>query len=373
MGIKVAAQRESLQMEMVKLGYDCVMTEGTSLINALVASSPHATSNPLVAQLAAERLYVSSVFGAMQRFAYPVHNLLSAAKYATNYTISQADKTVMILPHGLPELHKYTKQENMVAHIHGVTHGDPLTAMVTGGAKDVGSGTTVYVHRPPLDYTHGAANPMSEGSLLSSEVTFATYYTNADSTGEYVYDHQARSLVPKSEGNMIIRVYTVDMHSAILGLPNGPNQGTGEMLMGYPTTMVGTDVSTETGRMRLRMYLGATLYRPENVIILPDVSFAGLKSIEEIVVESKPEIGLHTSFMVQDGKVKIHEGGQLVSRGSLSDSRLPNGITVYQAAQFGTDRKMIVENTGHLGCIDSPECGDRIYGTHVYSAKPTPL
>jgi hypothetical protein len=35
--------------------------------------------------------------------------------------------------------------------------------------------------------------------------------------------------------------------------------------MGYPSTLVGTDVASEIGRMKLRMYLGAALYKRENV------------------------------------------------------------------------------------------------------------
>ena len=273
MNIKINAQKESLQMELVKIAYDTLMTEGTSLISALVSSSPTHTTNPRLAQLNAERIYVSSVFGAMQRFTYPVHNLIAAAKYATNYTISQADKTVMIVPYGMPELHKYTKQENMVSYIHGVSHGDPLTANVTGGAVDTATNTTVYVHRPPMSYMHGAANPTSEGSLLQTEVTFGTFYKTVN--GGYVYDHLKRSLVPMrgAAGQVHVRIYKATMHSAILGIPNGASQGTGEMLIGYPSTMVGSDVSTETGRMRLRMYLGCALYRPENVMILPDVGW----------------------------------------------------------------------------------------------------
>ncbi|MGB0547729.1 MAG: hypothetical protein ACPGR8_01230 [Limisphaerales bacterium] len=392
MQIKLNAQKESLQMELVRMSYDMLMTEGTSLVNALVASSPVFSANPGMAQINAERIYVSSVFGAMQRFPYPVHNLLAAAKYATNFTISQAEKTVLIVPFGLPELHKYTKQENMVSYIHGVQHGDPLTAEVTGGAVDTTTNTTVYVHRPPMSYVHGAAAPQSDGPLLATEVKFATFYVKTDD--DSVYNHLTRSLEPMrgTANEIVIRVYTAVMHSAILGIPNGADQQTGEMLVGYPSTMVGTDVSTETGRMRLRMYLGSVLYRPENVMILPDVAWGGLKDVKEYIVKNTA-IGTRSSFVIgpQAGTGDAIEpsmfppgsstriGGAFESGGSLDGSETDatntlndlNGFTVYQAATFGKDTKPKLINNGHLGCLDSPECGDRVFGNQVYTCTPS--
>jgi hypothetical protein len=393
MNIKVNAQKESLQMELVKIAYDTLMTEGTSLISALVSSSPTHTTNPRLAQINAERIYVSSVFGAMQRFSYPVHNLIAAAKYATNFTISQADKTVMIVPYGMPELHKYSKQENMVSYIHGVQHGDPLTAEVTGGAVDTATNTTVYVHRPPMSYMHGAANPTSEGSMLQTEVTFATFYFGGVEGGQ-VYDHIKRSLVPMEDG-FNIRVYKATMHSAILGIPNGASQGTGEMLIGYPSTMVGSDVSTETGRMRLRMYLGCALYRPENVMILPDVGWGGLSSITPCPVEGlDPGDNVRSSYVIHKG---TRGGDELGNTFELRDVDGPtdgddflaqanyaavvagafdcldelNGSTIYQAATFDAQGNQLLHNNGHLGCLDSPECGDRVFGNFVYSKTPS--
>jgi len=43
------------------------------------------------------------------QFPFPVENLMAAAKHASAATIATAPKTVMIIPQGLPELHKYTK------------------------------------------------------------------------------------------------------------------------------------------------------------------------------------------------------------------------------------------------------------------------
>lgn len=51
---------------------------------------------------------------------------------------------------------------------------------------------------------------------------------------------------------------------------------------------------------------------------------------------------------------------------------------IYQGASYredSTTKKMtqFTANNGHLGCIDSPACIDRLYGVNAYSATPTPF
>lgn len=379
MSIKLNAQQESLQMELIRMGYDMLMTEGTSLLTALVASNPVGSATPMAAQQTAERLYVSSVFGAMQRFPYPVHNLLAAAKHASSSTIATAERTVLIIPTGLPELHKYTKPENMVSYIHGAQHGDPLTAMVTGGVTDVSTNTTVYTHVPPVNNMHGAANPAMEESLLATDVVFATFAE----AGSWVYDHLTRGY--KELAKDTIRVYRASMLSAILGVPNGNNQATGELLVGYPSTMVGNDVSTEVGRMRLRVYMGSVLYRPENVMILPDVAFNGLHEIVTVTgavataIKSSFNGGTHADMTDHGANTGKCTGGVSVSDATgktwtsiMTDLGSSHKINVYQAATWsdGAATTQTNRNSGHLGCLDGHECGDRVFGVNVYSATP---
>ena len=173
------------------------------------------------------------------------------------------------------------------------------------------------------------------------------------------------------------------------------------MLVGYPSTMVGTDVSTETGRMRLRMYLGSVLYRPENVMILPDVSWDGLKAIRKYelqLVDAKNAAVTDVSTIVNGitqidmpansstpAKMKFKISGkeytinQVDSETSLTGvfkdfQEDIEGLTIYQAATFDNDDlKPLLVNTGHLGCLDSPECGDKVYGTQVYTKSPSAI
>lgn len=62
------------------------------------------------------------------------------------------------------------------------------------------------------------------------------------------------------------------MSSALIGVPGNE---TGELLVGYPMTNVSTNQRTESLTVGLRVYLGAVLKQPENVIVIPDVAFDG--------------------------------------------------------------------------------------------------
>lgn len=67
MQLKLSAQEESLRAALVRIGYDLLMTEGTDLVAALINSNPHFRSDPAAAERSAERIYTSSVFGAMAK------------------------------------------------------------------------------------------------------------------------------------------------------------------------------------------------------------------------------------------------------------------------------------------------------------------
>lgn len=112
MAMKLAAQEESLRAALIRIGYDMLMTEGTDLVAALVNSNPLYRSSPRAAELAADKLYASSVFGAMSKFPFPVENLLAAAKMASAATIATADKTVMVRP-------ERGSLQNVVPHCRG--------------------------------------------------------------------------------------------------------------------------------------------------------------------------------------------------------------------------------------------------------------
>ena len=66
----------------------------------------------------------------MSKFNYPVQNLLAAARYASSYTTSNSKGSVLLLPHGLPDIMRFTRQEGMIYDIAG-----PALMQQTNGEK----------------------------------------------------------------------------------------------------------------------------------------------------------------------------------------------------------------------------------------------
>lgn len=274
---------------------------------------------------------------------------------------------------------------------------DPIAAAVTGGAGVNSGSTTVYTHVPPRSNANGAANFSSERSLLETEVDVFTY-VHVPKDKKYYYVHPIRRSLVKfpvptgANGESFILHYRLSMLSGILGVPNGADQQTGELLIGYPSTLVGTDVATETGRMKLRMYLGAVLYKRENVMILPDIAFNGVINFGVYTSDNVLEPSIATAAGAATRvKVAASKSREInpVDSAVNSDKDTPNLSTaelkrvmedsrpfIYQGASYKYDNgkySQLTANNGHLGCIDSPECIDRLYGVNAYSASPSPL
>lgn len=266
---------------------------------------------------------------------------------------------------------------------------DPIAAAVTGGAGVTSGSTTVYTHVPPRSNTNGSANFSSDRSLLETEVDVFTYINGSANT-HFVHPIR-RSLVKLGNKNVILH-YRLSMLSGILGVPNGANQQTGELLIGYPSTLVGTDVATETGRMKLRMYLGAVLYKRENVMILPDIAFNGVINFGVYTVSRGTFDGSATIANANGAAIRFagNRAGQLAKVDAINDAAdtpclSENDVNqvikdsrpfIYQGASWTEEQgkfHQATANNGHLGCIDSPECIDRLYGVNAYSATPTPL
>ena len=202
---------------------------------------------------------------------------------------------------------------------------------------------------------------------------------------------------------------TLVMSSAILC--TNPGSQTGELLVGYPFSAVSTSQSTESMLLKLRVYLGSVLYRPENIIVLPHVAFEGVKSgyqvagiaapvlkfengqcpdalIDEL---KKPVANMRTvAENLDDGSFGRGNGDWLANRDTLFEkidtnkyrfkedndlltALISRGTSVTEETSSPTGFKTVTTNVGHLGCVDSPECADRIWGTaggQVYKAQP---
>ena len=347
MDLKVGAQHAALADRLVALGYETLIAEGTDFTSALMRSN-HGLDSDVRAR--ARRFYFEQVFGCLSTNPYPIHNLLAAAKRCTAYDISKSLKSVLILPHGVPEMMSYTRAENMRYEVNGIAgpQGKPITMKVDSGYNIPATTAKVFVHIPPAMHLHGSAAPVAGTNSLeeivkvyhtynstassmyfpwtqtdyatygSGNKSKLTYYVDAVSRQHrklgdsragllYNFDSNTKTLavhpgraqlayrkefmntdtfrtactaigdnqftLPRQNVNKIVATELNTMH-AILATPG---EETGNLLMQYPRSTVSADASTESGRMQLRVYMGAVLKRPENVLVMRNVAFNGIR------------------------------------------------------------------------------------------------
>lgn len=451
--MKIGAQREQLEQTLVDIGYETVMEQGTNIMAALNRASPatSALSTSERRQLA-ERIYIQSIFGAMAKHPYPVQNLLAAASKANLYTPAgsapRAGYSVLIVPPGM-ELNKYTKAEEMVFSISGLNkneHGS-ISMPLSNAMQDTSSNLRILVHVPPAGYRQGgAAHPEVEGSGLSELVGWGTYYPvpvkkddgNVVITKMRITDFKKRNWVVPDISDAILNKYKAfnakyteyidglgedDNPELILVRPKmvammsscilctKPGKETGELLMAYPATGISTSQTTETMKMQLRVYMGAVIYEPENLLILPNVQFEGCVAghgskicesqffdpqAEDLIIAFKTKgTDLHDIFEDEifretAGEVFYKEYLDMRDAGDLYGKDEPMGqsgrgfntedgvpLSLYQGTTMIQNASqqwvLATENVGHLGCLDSPACSDRLDGIQKFTPNPNPI
>ena len=344
--MKLDCQKRELERTLVDIGYRMLLREGTLITDALIRSNP--TYDPqdmdgIKYRVAARNMYESQIFGAINKFRFPVANLLAAAKYASAYSTCTQKGSVMILPHGVPELTTIARKEKMEYNVSGLQNNSKITMALDGGFTDPNSGVDILIHYPTPTYENGAANPtvntktcsLSDVSYIltvhGSDVTdkaaaqevlpkntsgTSTKYssTHADATNAtcddagkldvFCAEMLASILSTGGPGNnadtallpvvcpdimnggfhthpyshgAVLRIAKVSASSAILA---APGDSTGQLLIGYPFTGVSTSHAEERMRIQLRCYLGACLYQPDAVMILPNVFINGITKVE---------------------------------------------------------------------------------------------
>lgn len=295
--MKVDAQKRELERALTDIGYDMLMREGTPIMNAIMRSNPAwdpdyedgDSMEALKFERHAARIYTSQIFGAMNKFQYPVANLLAAARYASAYSTGTQKGSVMLIPHGSPDILKHARREGVEYKVTGFKQGTmhkPITMEMEEAYTDVSSGIKLLVHHPTPTYEHGAANPMVRAGTGLSQVVYVVSLIqqevgdqNYKKKGDCIVDLESGELIkPKKavNGKDVYRVAKVVASSAILA---APGSNTGELLVGYPFTGVSTSQAEERMRIQLRCYLGAVLYQPENVLILPNVFVEGIQDV----------------------------------------------------------------------------------------------
>ena len=160
----------------------------------------------------------------------------------------------------------------------------------------------------------------------------------------------------------IIRTVEFMMSSAILGVPGSQ---TGELLFAYPMTGISTNIASESMLMKLRVYLGAALYQPEDILIIPDVAFEGITDGSNwICNENWTRVTGHQtkvskSYYVEDSGTWRDKENESTDRFAFSnadfqDAYINTPTPVYQGAVYGADERQTVTNCGHLHDLESP-------------------
>ena len=162
LNMKVDAQKLELERTLCNLGYDMLMQQGTNLVDAIMRSSPAHLSDSATAVNVARRIARTEVFGAMNKFEYPIINLLAACRYASAYSVGTQRGSVMLLPHGIPDILRYSTPQEMHYKLTGVKSGDkhkPLTMQLDDGYVDNATAVKILVKHPNPRYENGAAHP----------------------------------------------------------------------------------------------------------------------------------------------------------------------------------------------------------------------
>jgi len=151
------------------------MTEGTLIMDAIMRSSPsyQNSAEPNKYAAHAQQIYSKQIFGAINKYRFPIANLLAAAKYASAYSIAQQKGSVMIIPHGVPELTTIARKEKMEYQVSGLQNNTKINMELDNVYTDPNSGVRILVHHPTPSYANGAAAPTID--LASANLSDTSY------------------------------------------------------------------------------------------------------------------------------------------------------------------------------------------------------
>lgn len=363
MDLKVGAQHAALASQLISLGYERLMNDGTDFITALMRSTGSMGTNPAENRRRAYNFYHGQVFGALGKQTYALQNLLAAAKRCTAYDVSRAIKTVMILPHGVPELMAYAKAENMRYEINGLRgpQGKPISLTVDSGYSVPATASTVFVHIPPARHMFNQVAPHAGKNELESEVVLIHRYDvqgapAAEARTAPNLMNRVNDDIPR--GAVYYRLIKLKMMHAILAVPGAD---TGNLLMQYPRSTVSADASTESGLMQLRVYMGAVLKRPENVLIMRNVAFNGIEAQTELLRENT---------RLDDGRLREYSLPPVAGIANPTLADLENDPTtnfnIHNGTVHGPNGALVRTNDGPLGHLDDVAMAHRIMGSQVY-------
>jgi hypothetical protein len=449
MDIKVSHQKKALEDKLTELGYECILREGTDLVRALADATPalHGADDQAKV-LYMDRTYTQTIFGAMEKFQFPFQNLYAAAKRAAVMAADPFD--TVICPAGMQDLQNYTRAENVYYYLQGQEKDTlpPIKFGLDGGMVDPTTGLKVFVTYPKVDNSDGVAYQSMEKGNLMRERTFGQghfFNPGPDGTSKtmYIMDYETRRLVAinapnpalvdtgsatgkkptgayatwysnggntKANWEAVVAAGQVPcyirpkikalMSSAIMAA-SGPK--TGELLMAYPQTSVNTIATApEMMKMQLRVYLGAYLKNPANVMVLPDVHFEGIiegggvkaegnfwhffgkngddtdvvginsRSLDFTARDHSRAASVAAGDLATSAKNPLNGGGRFETdpdtRRLLTDPKTAP-LVLYQGAVFGdaVGHELLEPNEGHLGALDCPAGMNKVFGLNVFT------
>ena len=158
---------------------------------------------------------------------------------------------------------------------------------------------------------------------------------------------------------------------------------TGNLLMQYPRTTVSTDASTESGRVALRVYMGAVLKRPDNVLVMHDVACSNIDDVDATTEVLTLDTTI-TNVMTDDSSApgdadtyfdNINKAIASVRNGtSATDKKFGkyDDVIVVPASHTATTEDMAQKNgwkpnTSYLGKLDHPNNVHALMGGQVFA------
>jgi hypothetical protein len=308
--MKLDAQKRELERKLVDLGYMTLMQEGTPIIDAIIRSNPTmgAPTNALEAERyyrTAKRIYCNNIFGALNKHRFPVANLLSAARYASAYSTGTQKGSVMILPHGIPDLLRYSRKENMSYSVSGLKagHGGKIDMKLEGSFEDPNSGVAILIHHPTPTYEHGVAKPNI--SIESGGLTDETIV---------VSKHDIKN-APKGDTSRALWECEMYWGTAIAPV-NHATPGDADAEIRQITYAIGPNTTRPTGNNfdPLRSPTGNW----------PVVTVDGYSEVDQFKDGDAPE--KDQEFILNAGKAAYKAGMQFVSRGMQSEGTIADVV-----------------------------------------------
>lgn len=263
--MKVDAQKRELSAKLIELGYNMLMRQGTYMNDAIVTSMPEVPST--VRKSTAHRVYCQSIFGALNKSEYGITTLLTAARAASAYPVGSSPDSMLIIPTGAPDVMKYAHKGSCDYSVTGAAHHEMKPVKLSTGNVwvDNRSGTKIMVRAPAI----ASRTSMQPGKRSINGLTRKTWIISRHDckATDRIPDLLHGGYVTIEKDDIVYRAVQVVASAAIMGIPGDK---TGNMLFGFPFTGVSTSHSEERLRIQLRLYLGAALYKPQNVLVMPD-------------------------------------------------------------------------------------------------------